>query len=66
MATAARASGPKTRKAGTATVPTPAIFFSSNDTSDTASAIRLQRLLPLGIIGFRADLIAQLAWGEAR
>lgn len=42
MFTAATASGPKTRKAGTATVPTPAIFINSNAIIDTLQALKSQ------------------------
>ncbi len=32
---------------------------------DSKSALRLQRLSMLGVVGTRADLIAGLAWGVA-
>lgn len=41
-------------------------YFNLGSTPDSATAARLQRLLAIGINGFRADLIAHLAWGEAR
>jgi hypothetical protein len=34
----------------------------SNNTGDTAQALRVQRLKLLGIIGQRASLLADLAW----
>jgi hypothetical protein len=41
--------------------------FINNDADDnTASALRLQRLRLIGVIGERANLLAGLAWGEAR
>lgn len=35
----------------------------SDRRNDSTGTLRLQRLLPLGIIGPRADLLAQLIWG---
>jgi hypothetical protein len=32
---------------------------------DSTVALRLQRLMPFGVIGMRADLLASLIWGEA-
>jgi hypothetical protein len=32
---------------------------------DSTEALRLQRLRLVGIVGMRAELLAQLAWGDA-
>lgn len=37
-------------------------YISSNSTPDNTTALRLQRLRLLGIIGFRAAMLADLAW----
>lgn len=37
-------------------------YISSNTTTDNTTALRLQRLRLLGIIGFRATMLADLAW----
>lgn len=37
-------------------------YISSNSIADSTTALRLQRLRLLGIIGFRAAMIADLAW----
>jgi len=39
------------------------LISSIND--DSTEALRLQRLRLLGILGRRAELLAELAWGEA-
>lgn len=39
-------------------------FFNLGSTPNSVATARLQRLLAIGIDGFRADLIAHLAWGE--
>lgn len=67
MATsAARAGGLKTRKAGTATVPTSAIFINSNADEDNLTARRVQRLVErFGITERRARVFAELAFGGA-
>lgn len=38
---------------------------SNSEADDTPTALRLQRLKLLGIIGQRADMLASLVWGEA-
>ena len=40
-------------------------YVSNDDTGDNTTALRLQRLRLLGIIGARAEMLAPLAWGEA-
>jgi len=40
-------------------------YFNSSSDADNTTALRLQRLRLLGIIGNRADVLAALAWGEA-
>jgi len=40
-------------------------YISSNTVADSTTALRLQRLRLLGIIGARAELLAELAWGAA-
>ncbi len=40
-------------------------YISNSDTADNTTALRLQRLRLLGIIGARAEMLAPLAWGEA-
>ena len=40
-------------------------FINSNNIADSTEALRLQRLRLVGILGLRAKLIADLAWGEA-
>ena len=37
-------------------------YISSNSNTDNTTALRLQRLRLLGIIGFRATMLADLAW----
>jgi hypothetical protein len=37
-------------------------YISSNNNTDSTTALRLQRLRLLGIIGFRAAMLADLAW----
>lgn len=37
-------------------------YISSNTDTDSITALRLQRLRLLGIIGFRAAMLADLAW----
>lgn len=37
-------------------------YISSNSDTDSTTALRLQRLRLLGIIGFRAAMLADLAW----
>jgi len=45
----------------------PLTNFNNNDTyADNASALRMQRLRLLGIIGARAGVLASLAWGEVQ
>lgn len=38
-------------------------YFNISSNEDSKSALRLQRLSVLGVVGTRADLIAGLAWG---
>lgn len=38
-------------------------YFNISRNEDSKSALRLQRLSVLGVVGTRADLIASLAWG---
>jgi hypothetical protein len=52
----------KTRKGRTATVQPSTNFNNSNVDTDNTTALRLQRLRLLGIIGFRAAMLADLAW----
>jgi hypothetical protein len=40
-------------------------FINISDTANSITAIRLQRLRLLGIIGIRAELIASIAWEAA-
>lgn len=40
-------------------------FINNSDTADTQSLLRMQRLRLIGIIGARANVLADLAWGEA-
>jgi len=65
MFTAAAASGRKTRKGRTATVRPSTKMLISSINDDSTEALRLQRLRLLGILGRRAELLAELAWGEA-
>ncbi len=51
-----------TRKGRTATVQPSTNFINSNVDIDNTTALRLQRLRLLGIIGFRAEMLAALAW----
>lgn len=37
-------------------------FVNSNANKDSATALRLQRLRPFGVVGQRANLIAYMAW----
>lgn len=37
-------------------------YISSNGNIDSTTALRLQRLRLLGVIGFRAAMLADLAW----
>lgn len=61
---AAGSVAPKTRKGRTCEVrPLTKLIYS--DTADSATALRLQRLRLLGVIGRRADLLASLAWEDA-
>jgi hypothetical protein len=41
-------------------------FINCNDTTDSATILRLQRLRPFGLVGQRANLIAVMAWEVAR
>jgi hypothetical protein len=41
-------------------------FINSNADKDSATALRLQRLRPFGIVGQRANLIAYMAWEVSR
>ena len=64
----AQASGPKPQTpcaTGRMVEQGAANYFNFGSTPDSVTTARLQRLLAIGIDGFRADLIAQLAWGEA-
>jgi hypothetical protein len=38
-------------------------FINSNDNSSSTTDLRIQRLRLLGIIGARAQLLAEMAWG---
>ncbi len=40
-------------------------YISSNSDTDNTTALRLQRLRLLGIIGFRAAMLADLAWSTS-
>lgn len=64
MRTSKGSVAPKTRKGRTATVRPLTNAFTSIS-ADTSTALRLQRLRLLGIIGQRAGLLADLAWGDA-
>lgn len=37
-------------------------YINSSNNTDSTTALRLQRLRLLGIIGFRATMLADLAW----
>ena len=67
MATAATASGRKTRKARTAgTVQASTNFISSNDYDNSLDGIRVQRVISLaGVSPSLARIIAPLAFGGA-
>jgi hypothetical protein len=68
MLRAARAVAPKTRKGRTvaAVQPSTDLVISSNVGEDSSNLLRLQFLRSrAGLIGARASLVAQLAWGEA-
>ena len=65
MFTAAAASGREARKGRTATVRPSTNLLNSSTNGNSTEALRLQRLRLLGIIGQRAELLAELAWGEA-
>jgi len=41
-------------------------FINSNVNTDSATVLRLQRLRPFGLVGQRANLIAEMAWEVAR
>lgn len=43
----------------------PQQFHSNSADDDTPTALRLQRLKLLGIIGARANMLAPMVWGEA-
>lgn len=62
FSSATGAVAPKTRKGRTATVQPSTNFINSNADTDNITALRLQRLRLLGIIGFRAEMLADLAW----
>lgn len=64
MFTAAGAVARKTRKGRTSTVRPSTNLLISSGVEDSIAAVRLQRLMPLGLIGPRADLISSLIWGE--
>ena len=40
-------------------------YLVSSNTADSTTALRLQRLRLLGIIGARAEMLTNLAWGGA-
>jgi hypothetical protein len=40
-------------------------FLVTNNAADNTTALRLQRLRLLGIIGARAEMLTEMAWGEA-
>lgn len=40
-------------------------YINNGNPADNTTALRLQRLRLLGIIGARANMLASLAWGEA-
>ena len=40
-------------------------YFNNSNNADSTTALRLQRLRLLGIIGVRAELLTNMAWGEA-
>jgi len=42
----------------------PISVFSNSTTANSAAVLRLQCLERAGILGMRASLIAQLAWGD--
>ena len=63
MASAARASGPKTQKGRTATVRPLTKLLRSNIVADTMIEGRIQRLQAVGVFGARAKMIAEIAWG---
>ena len=56
---------PKTRKGRTATVRPLTNMLINSKAKDSTEALRLQRLRLVGIVGMRAELLAQLAWGDA-
>ena len=47
------------------TVRSTANYINNSKTVDSTTALRLQRLRLLGIIGMRAELIASIAWEAA-
>ena len=59
---AAGSVAPKTRKGRTATVRPSKNFINSNVNTDSATILRLQRLRTIGVVGQRADLVANLVW----
>jgi hypothetical protein len=66
MDTTAKPSGLETQKGCTVLPVQPLAIFVNNGTDEnTASALRLQRLSLLGIIGQRANLLASLVWEKA-
>lgn len=56
---------PKTRKGRTATVQPSTNLLNNGTNRNSTEALRVQRLRLFGVIGARAELLAQLAWGEA-
>lgn len=63
MQATARAVAPETKKGRTGIRPSTNLLSNSVVANSTEN-LRLQRLLLVGIIGRRAELIAGLAWGE--
>jgi len=64
MFTAAGAVARKTRKGRTATVRPSTNLLISSRAEDSIVALRLQRLMPHGVAGVRAGLLATMIWGE--
>jgi len=40
-------------------------YFNIGNPADSTTALRLQRLRLIGIIGARAEMLTNMAWGEA-
>lgn len=65
MLTTAGCVARKTRKGRTGKV-RPSTNLLTNGSANSTCELRLQRLGELGIARYRADLIANFAWGEVR